>query len=63
MYDSAILGDIDSIDELQVSLEEYGRDWYIGLEDDDLWTNAVISEKPQLFSLGFNKTDVRQDMK
>jgi hypothetical protein len=58
MYDSAILGDIDSVDELQVSLEEYDRNWYIGLENDDLWNDAVVSEKSQLFSLGFNKIDV-----
>jgi hypothetical protein len=57
MYDSAILGDIDSVDELQVSLEEYDRNWYIGLENDDLWNDAVVSEKSQLFSLGFNKID------
>lgn len=59
MYDSAVLGDINSVDELQLSLEEYEQDCYIGLEEDYLWSDAVRAEKPQLFSLGFNKTDVR----
>ncbi|XP_060062887.1 pecanex-like protein 4 [Ylistrum balloti] len=54
MLDQMLLGEATSSEELQEYMEEYDRDWYIGLESDDQWKTAVLASKPNLFSLGHN---------
>lgn len=58
MLDQTLLGEVTSPEELQEYLEEYDRDWYIGLESDDQWKSAILSNKPNLFSLGHNNQQV-----
>lgn len=43
---------MESADELFSTLEEYERDWYIGLVTEKGWHDSVLQEKPFLFSLG-----------
>ncbi|KAF0306514.1 Pecanex-like protein 4 [Amphibalanus amphitrite] len=52
--DSILLGGFDSDDELLDTLEEYSTDWYIGLDSDPGWREAVLQHKPSLFSLGYD---------
>ncbi|NWR98985.1 PCX4 protein, partial [Motacilla alba] len=52
MLDKASLGPVESFKELVNYLEEYESDWYIGLVSDLEWQQAVLQEKPYLFSLG-----------
>lgn len=52
MVDKASLGPIENFKELVNYLEEYENDWYIGLVSDLEWKQAVLQEKPYLFSLG-----------
>ncbi|XP_020842141.1 pecanex-like protein 4 isoform X1 [Phascolarctos cinereus] len=52
MLDKASLGPIEDFRDLASYLEEYEHDWYIGLVSDEEWQEAVIQEKPYLFSLG-----------
>ncbi|NXF08862.1 PCX4 protein, partial [Smithornis capensis] len=52
MVDKASLGPVENFEELVNCLEEYDSDWYIGLVSDLEWQQAVLQEKPYLFSLG-----------
>ncbi|NWH36428.1 PCX4 protein, partial [Chloropsis hardwickii] len=52
MLDKASLGPVENFKELVNYLEEYESDWYIGLVSDLEWQQAVLQEKPYLFSLG-----------
>ncbi|XP_063803832.1 pecanex-like protein 4 isoform X2 [Pseudophryne corroboree] len=52
MVDKASLGPVEDFKELLNYLEEYDNDWYIGLVSDSEWQEAVLQEKPYLFSLG-----------
>ncbi|XP_032547017.1 pecanex-like protein 4 isoform X2 [Chiroxiphia lanceolata] len=52
MVDKASLGPVENFEELVNYLEEYESDWYIGLVSDLEWQQAVLQEKPYLFSLG-----------
>ncbi|NXB76152.1 PCX4 protein, partial [Donacobius atricapilla] len=52
MLDKASLGPVENFQELVNYLEEYESDWYIGLVSDLEWQQAVLQEKPYLFSLG-----------
>ncbi|XP_042799331.1 pecanex-like protein 4 isoform X1 [Panthera leo] len=54
MIDKASLGPIEDFKELTNCLEEYETDWYIGLVSDEKWKEAVVQEKPYLFSLGYD---------
>uniref|UniRef100_A0A8C5N1Z4 Pecanex-like protein n=1 Tax=Leptobrachium leishanense TaxID=445787 RepID=A0A8C5N1Z4_9ANUR len=54
MVDKASLGPVEDFKELANYLEEYENDWYIGLESDPKWQQAVLQEKPYLFSLGLD---------
>lgn len=54
MIDKASLGPIEDFKELTNYLEEYENDWYIGLVSDEKWKEAVLQEKPYLFSLGYD---------
>ena len=57
--DSILLGGFDSDDELLDMLQEYSSDWYIGLDSDPDWRQAVLGHTPSLFSLGYDDTRVR----
>lgn len=52
LFDQASLGPIESPEDLFSTLEEYERNWYIGLVTDNGWHSGVLQEKPFLFSLG-----------
>ncbi|NWH25520.1 PCX4 protein, partial [Grus americana] len=52
MVDKASLGPVENFKELINYLEEYENDWYIGLVSDLEWQQAILQEKPYLFSLG-----------
>ncbi|XP_057881601.1 pecanex-like protein 4 isoform X3 [Melospiza georgiana] len=52
MLDKASLGPVENFRELVNYLEGYESDWYIGLVSDLEWQQAVLQEKPYLFSLG-----------
>lgn len=52
LFDQASLGPMESPDELFSTLEEYERDWYIGLVTEKGWHDSVLQEKPSVFSLG-----------
>ncbi|KAM9645509.1 pecanex-like protein 4 isoform 1-T3 [Trichechus inunguis] len=54
MIDKASLSPIEDFKELSNCLEEYESDWYIGLVSDEKWKEAVLQEKPYLFSLGYD---------
>ncbi|XP_004612442.2 pecanex-like protein 4 [Sorex araneus] len=54
MIDKASLGPVENFKELISYLEEYESDWYIGLVSDEKWKEAVLQEKPYLFSLGYD---------
>ncbi|XP_045378018.1 pecanex-like protein 4 isoform X2 [Camelus bactrianus] len=54
MIDKASLGPVEDFKELTNCLEEYESDWYIGLVSDEKWKEAVLQEKPYLFSLGYD---------
>ncbi|XP_066244369.1 pecanex-like protein 4 isoform X2 [Saccopteryx leptura] len=54
MIDKASLGPIEDFKELTNCLKEYESDWYIGLVSDEKWKEAVLQEKPYLFSLGYD---------
>uniref|UniRef100_A0A8C5DVJ8 Pecanex-like protein n=1 Tax=Gouania willdenowi TaxID=441366 RepID=A0A8C5DVJ8_GOUWI len=56
LFDQASLGPMESPDELFSTLEEYERDWYIGLVTEKGWHDSVLQEKPFLFSLGHDLT-------
>ncbi|XP_037688525.1 pecanex-like protein 4 isoform X1 [Choloepus didactylus] len=53
MIDKASLGPIEDFRELINCLDEYESDWYVGLVSDEKWKEAVLEEKPYLFSLGY----------
>lgn len=59
MVDKASLGPIEDFKELTNYLEEYESDWYIGSVSDEKWKEAVLQEKPYLFSLGYDPNMVR----
>ncbi|XP_032965068.1 pecanex-like protein 4 isoform X2 [Rhinolophus ferrumequinum] len=54
MIDKASLGPIEDFKELTNCLEEYESDWYIGVVSDEKWKEAILQEKPCLFSLGYD---------
>lgn len=51
---------MESPEELFSTLEEYERDWYIGLVTEKGWHDSVLQEKPFLFSLGHDLTMVTE---
>ncbi|XP_077476276.1 pecanex-like protein 4 [Stigmatopora argus] len=52
LFDQASLGPMESPEEMFIALEEYEKDWYIGLVSEKGWHDSVLQEKPFLFSLG-----------
>ncbi|XP_060118477.1 pecanex-like protein 4 [Heteronotia binoei] len=54
MVDQASLGPFENFEELLSCLEGYESDWFIGVASEKEWQQAVLREKPFLFSLGFD---------
>ncbi|XP_067847994.1 pecanex-like protein 4 isoform X2 [Heptranchias perlo] len=54
MFDKASLGPVEDFAELVNYLEEYERDWFVGMVSEPQWQQAVLQEKPYLFSLGYD---------
>ncbi|XP_072895655.1 pecanex-like protein 4 [Hemitrygon akajei] len=54
MFDKASLGPVESFAELVNYLEEYDRNWFIGMVSEPQWQQSVLQEKPYLFSLGYD---------
>ena len=52
MYDEVSLGEIEDHSELSEYLESYSTDYFIGLESDQGWSEAVLTQVPHLFSIG-----------
>ncbi|XP_076354049.1 pecanex-like protein 4 isoform X1 [Tachypleus tridentatus] len=52
--DQALLGPIFTEEELQEYLEDYDSNWYIGDDNSNDWTKAILLECSYLFSLGIN---------
>ena len=61
-YDEAVLGEIDNNDELLDTLNDYKQNWFIGIENESLWHKAILQEKPNLFSIGFDSEKVKYDL-
>ncbi|XP_071963910.1 pecanex-like protein 4 [Antedon mediterranea] len=51
-FDEVVYGEASDNDEVREYLEEYKTECYMGLEDDAGWAEAVLQEKPKLFSMG-----------
>jgi hypothetical protein len=60
MIDQAILGEASSNEEFDEYLTEYEQDWYLGLEKDAEWKEAIFEGKSNLLSLGNNAIKVRR---
>lgn len=58
MLDSSLLGVINGHEELEESLQDFDKNWYIGRETDPEWKAAVLDNRPNLFSLGHNNIQV-----
>ena len=58
MIDQMLLGEITSEQEWQETLEEYDTQWYIGLEKEPEWTEAILNNTPYMFSMGHNLAQV-----
>ncbi|XP_007902018.1 pecanex-like protein 4 [Callorhinchus milii] len=54
MFDKASLGPVEDFAEMVNYLEEYEKDWFIGMVSEPQWQKAVLQEKPYLFSLGYD---------
>ena len=52
VYDSFILSsEFEEHEDFLNALREYEEFWYIGLEDDEEWKNAILQETPSIFTL------------
>ena len=61
LYDEVSLGEVDDFSELADSLESYSADYFIGLESEKGWEEAVIRQVPHLFSLGRDPEKVKNE--
>lgn len=59
MYDEVSLGEVDDFSELAEYLESYSTDYFIGLESEKGWEEAVLRQVPHLFSLGRDPEKVK----
>jgi len=63
-YDSFILGsEFEENEDFMNALKEYEELWFIGLEEDDEWKDAILQETPNIFTLGKNEKDVSKKSK
>ena len=59
MYDEVSLGEVDDFSELADYLESYSTDYFIGLESEKGWEEAVLRQVSHLFSLGRDPEKVK----
>ena len=59
MYDEVSLGEVDDLSELAEYLESYSTNYFIGLESESDWEEAVVKQVPHLFALGQDPEMVR----
>ena len=59
MYDEVSIGEVDDFSELAEYLESYNTDYFIGLESEKYWEEAIAEEVPYLFSIGRDTEKVR----
>ena len=59
MYDEACLGEASDFSELAEYLGSYDNSSFIGCEDEESWKQAVLQEVPNLFSLGYDTSNVK----
>ena len=62
MYDEVSLGEVEDYSELAEYLESYDTDYFIGLESDQGWAEAIVSQTPHLFSIGRDSEKVYYDI-
>ena len=61
LYDEAAIGEASDNEELFSDyLSNYDTDWHIGNEDDGEWADAVLSQKPHLFSMDYDQETVSE---
>ncbi|XP_028396003.1 pecanex-like protein 4 [Dendronephthya gigantea] len=53
-YDEAVLGPFDDHDELRETLNDYDENWFIGVENKPGWNEAILEEKSNLFTIGYD---------
>lgn len=58
LCDETVLGKAEDCAELSEYLQSYDRDYFIGSEDDPEWEEAVLAQKPHLFSIGKDPDNV-----
>nr|XP_056706212.1 pecanex-like protein 4 [Euleptes europaea] len=54
VVDEASLGPVESFKKMLSWLETYENDWFFGAASEQEWQQAVLKEKPFLFSLGYD---------
>ena len=59
MYDEACLGEASDFSEIVEYLGSYDNTNFIGCEDEESWKQAVLQEVPNLFSLGYDSSNVK----
>ncbi len=59
-YDEAVLGPVDDHDELLETLNDYEENWFIGIENKPGWNEAILQEKANLFTIGYDADKVSQ---
>lgn len=57
VYDSYVLG-VDLDKDLLDILKDFEQQWFIGDEEDELWTSHILQGTPNLLSIGFDKKKV-----
>ena len=57
-YDEAVLGPVEDHDELLETLNDYEENWFIGIENKPGWNEAVLNEKANLFTIGYDADKV-----
>ena len=53
-----MLGPVDDHLELEATLKDYEEDWFIGIENKPGWNEAILQEKPNLFTIGYDADKV-----
>ncbi|RDD42993.1 Pecanex-like protein 4 [Trichoplax sp. H2] len=57
VYDTAILGEVTSLEELSEYLQEYDNEWTIGTDKSLEWSEGILKSQPHLYSLDYNKSE------
>ena len=58
LCDETALGEAEDCTELEEYLHSYASDYFIGSEGDPQWEQAVLAQKPHLFSIGKDSENV-----